>query len=141
MVRAMVRQITGKEPELGINPDEVVAMGAAVYAANLSGVTVRNEQGQALPPVRFRNVTAHSLGVVVLNRAKQPENSKIILKDTEIPAEAKRGGYSTVEDNQTAVAVQIIQGEDVIPTSASKWASQPFSMGYPHSRKGFPRSR
>ena len=98
-VREMVRALTGKEAETGINPDEVVALGAAVYAANLTGITVRSERGQALPPVEFRNVTAHSLGIVATRSDdKRLYNAKIIQKDTEVPAECK-DSFTTVEDN------------------------------------------
>jgi hypothetical protein len=63
---------------------------------------VRNERGQALPPIRLRNVTAHSLGIIVRNEAGNKDvNSIIIKKDTEIPAENTEQGYTTIEDNQT----------------------------------------
>lgn len=119
-VRDMVRTLTGKEPEMGFNPDEVVALGAAVYAANLSGVTVRNEKGEKLDRVKFHNVTAHSLGIIATDsNTKEPYNAKIILKDAEIPAKATEM-FSTVEDNQTSVMLQIIQGEDKDPEHCIK---------------------
>ena len=64
-VQQMVRDLVGKEPESGVNPDEVVAIGAAVYAANERGVAVRDTAGRELPAAKIRNVTAHSLGVEV----------------------------------------------------------------------------
>jgi molecular chaperone DnaK len=121
MVRTMVAELTGREPEAGINPDEVVALGAACYAAYLSDVTLRNEKGQALPPMRLRNVTAHALGIVTLDDIRKKEmNSTIIEKDTEIPVEKTQAGYTTVENNQTAVRLQVIQGEDEDPEHCIK---------------------
>lgn len=122
MVRVMIRELTGQEPEVGFNPDEVVALGAAVYAAILSGVTVRNEKGHKLSDkLRLRNVTAHALGIIVVDDLRNKEvNSIIIKKDTEIPADVTQTNYTTVEDNQTAVRLQVIQGEDEDPEKCIK---------------------
>jgi molecular chaperone DnaK len=139
MVRAMVERLTGQAPEVGINPDEIVALGAAVYAANLREMPVLDEKGRALPPVRLRNVTAHALGIVVLDDAsKKDVNSTIIEKDTEIPVERTNTGYSTIEDNQTAVRLQVIQGEDKDPEQCIK-VGEAVLQDIPAKPKGVPR--
>jgi molecular chaperone DnaK len=121
MVRGMVQELTGKRPEMGFNPDEVVALGAAIYTANLRGEKVRDDRGRTLEPVRVRNVTAHSLGIIVRDEAGEKEmNSIIIKKDTELPAENTERDYRTIEDNQTNVRLQVIQGEDEDPEHCTK---------------------
>ena len=139
MVREMIKHLTGQVPETGINPDELVAMGAAVHAANLSKVPVRNEKGQELKEVRVRNVTAHALGIIVHSDEKpQGDNSKIIEKDAEIPVESTKSGYTTVEDNQTAVRLQVIQGEDEDPAQCIK-VGEAVLGGIPAMPKGEPK--
>ena len=138
MVREMLQQLTGKTPEVGINPDEMVALGAAIYAANLSGVTVRNAKGQALKQVSLRNVTAHALGVITLDHEHKDVNSTIIEKDTEIPTEKTRGGYTTADDNQTSVRLQVIQGEDPDPAECIK-VGEAVLEGLPALPKGEPK--
>jgi len=114
-VQEMLRNLSEKEPESGINPDEVVAIGAAVIAASEAGEIVRNSKGEALPSVKIKDVTAHSLGVIALDTVRNKEiNSIIIPKDTPIPAEVKKM-FSTVEDYQTSVVITILQGEDEEP--------------------------
>jgi molecular chaperone DnaK len=99
----MIQKLTGKVPEVGINPDEVVALGAAVYAANLKEVPVRDDRGRALRPVSVRNVTAHSLGIIVRDEvAEKDVNSIIIKKDTVIPAENTERDYRTGSTSPTA---------------------------------------
>jgi molecular chaperone DnaK len=120
MVREMIMKLTGRAPETGINPDEVVAMGAAIHAANRTGMMVRNEKGQKLAQVRFRNVTAHALGIIALDEGKRDVNSRIIEKDAEIPVQCTKAGYTTEKDNQTAVRLQVIQGEDEDPAHCIK---------------------
>jgi molecular chaperone DnaK len=115
----MVRDLVGKEPETGINPDEVVAIGAAVYAANERGVAVRDTAGRELPPAKIRNVTAHSLGVEVQKPDGTTKNARLISKDSPIPASGS-DIFSTVQDNQTSVNITILQGEDEDPAECVK---------------------
>ena len=136
-VRRMVRDLIGKEPEIGTNPDEVVAIGAAVYAANESGVPVRDTTGRELPPARIRNVTAHSLGVVVLNDGT-PRNARLIPKDSPIPASG-RDNFTTLDDNQTAVRIEILQGEDDDPEMCVKVGDAGVLAGIPRQPRGVPQ--
>ncbi len=138
MVREMIMQLTGQAPETGINPDEVVAMGAAVHAANRSGITVHDAKGQKLKKVRVRNVTAHALGIIVRDDKMRDVNSRIIEKDAEIPVESTKAGYTTVEDNQAAVRLEVIQGENEDPAECIK-VGEAVLEGIPAMPKGKPK--
>jgi molecular chaperone DnaK len=138
-VRQMVRDLVNKEPETGINPDEVVAIGAAVYAANERGVAVRDTAGRVLPPATVRNVTAHSLGIKVQDRMGGPDrNAKLIRKDSLIPASGS-DVFSTVEDNQTAVRITILQGEHDDPAECVLVGDGAMLTGIPPQPAGAPQ--
>jgi molecular chaperone DnaK len=96
-VQERVRKIFGKEPNKSVNPDEVVAMGAAIQAGVLSGV---------VEDVLLLDVTPLSLGIETLGGVM----TKLIDKNTTIPAR-KSEVFSTAEDNQTGVTVHVLQGE------------------------------
>jgi molecular chaperone DnaK len=97
-VQALVRRMTGgKEPNQSVNPDEVVAVGAAIQAGVLSG-EVKN--------VVLLDVTPLSLGVETLGGIM----TKLIERNTTIPTR-KSETFSTAEDNQSAVDVHVLQGE------------------------------
>lgn len=113
-VSKRLTKIFGKEPLKTVNPDEVVAQGAAILAQSLA-----IESGQAIPTPntvlpQFSDVCSHSLGVVSLNESRVPENSVIIPKNSTIPCKFSQS-YGTVRDNQTGVDIQILQGEDRDP--------------------------
>jgi len=93
----MVRKIFGKEPNKGVNPDEVVAVGAAIQAGVLKG---------DVKDVLLLDVTPLSLGVETLGGVM----TKLIERNTTIPAR-KSEIFSTAEDNQPAVEVHVLQGE------------------------------
>jgi molecular chaperone DnaK len=97
-VQALVRRLTGgKEPNQSVNPDEVVAVGAAVQAGVLAG---------EVKGVLLLDVTPLSLGLETLGGVM----TKLIERNTTIPAR-KSEVFSTAEDNQTAVDVKVLQGE------------------------------
>jgi len=96
-VTDLVRKIFGKEPHKGVNPDEVVAVGAAIQAGVLQG-DVRD--------VLLLDVTPLSLGVETLGGVM----TKLIDRNTTIPAR-KSEIFSTAEDNQPAVEIHVLQGE------------------------------
>src|SRR6202030_490826 len=97
-VQNLVRRLTGgKDPNMTVNPDEVVALGAAVQAAVLKG---------EVKDVLLLDVTPLSLGIETLGGVM----TKIIERNTTIPAR-RTETFSTAEDNQTAVDVVVLQGE------------------------------
>ena len=97
-VQTLVRRLTGgKEPNQSVNPDEVVAIGAAIQAGVLAG---------EVKDVVLLDVTPLSLGVETLGGVMD----KVVERNTTIPARSSKI-YSTAEDNQTAVDIHVLQGE------------------------------
>ena len=97
MVRDTVKKFFGKEPHMGVNPDEVVAIGAAVQAGVLSG---------DVKDMVLLDVTPLSLGVETLGGVM----TTMISRNTTIPTQ-KKDTYSTAGDNQSSVEVHVLQGE------------------------------
>jgi molecular chaperone DnaK len=137
-VRRMVQDLIGREPESGINPDEVVAMGAAIYAANERGIAVRDTTGRQLPAARISNVTAHSLGVKIEGTDGRPLNARLIAKDSPIPASGQNV-FTTTWDNQPAVDIEILQGEYDDPEDCVKVGSAGRLEGIPPQPRGVPQ--
>ena len=124
MVQDLVRSITGKEPNKSVNPDEVVAMGAAVQAGVLSG---------QVKDVLLLDVTPLSLGVETLGGVM----TRVIERNTTIPIK-KSQIFSTAEDNQPAVDVHVLQGERQLVTdniSLGRFRLE----GIPGSSRGIPQ--
>lgn len=96
-VQDLVRELFGKEPHKGVNPDEVVAVGAAIQGAVLAG---------EVKDVLLLDVTPLSLGIETLGGIM----TKIVERNTTIPCTRKQI-FSTAEDNQTAVTIKVYQGE------------------------------
>ena len=97
MVQAKVAEFFGKEPRKDVNPDEAVAMGAAIQGAVLSG---------DVKDVLLLDVTPLSLGIETMGGVATP----LIEKNTTIPTK-KSQVFSTAEDNQSAVTIHVVQGE------------------------------
>ena len=96
-VQEMVKSIFGKDPHKGVNPDEVVAVGAAIQAGVLAG---------EVKDVLLLDVTPLSLGIETLGGVM----TKLVERNTTIPVERKQV-FSTADDNQTAVTIKVFQGE------------------------------
>jgi molecular chaperone DnaK len=124
-VRDMIRSASGKELGLDLNPDEVVACGAAVRATLADVQEVVGTPGllaDSGPPAKaevgivVRDVATHSLGVRAFNEAGEPVNSIILRRLTELPCERRRT-YATRADNQRQIEVEILQGDNTDPFS------------------------
>ncbi|MFT6689513.1 MAG: molecular chaperone DnaK [Colwellia sp.] len=101
-VQAAVKDFFGKEPRKDVNPDEAVAMGAAIQAGVLSGT---------VGDVLLLDVTPLSLGIETLGGVM----TKLIEKNTTIPTRASQS-FSTAEDNQAAVTIHVLQGQREMAT-------------------------
>ncbi len=124
MVQELVSSLTGKEPNKSVNPDEVVAIGAAIQAGVLSG---------QVKDVLLLDVTPLSLGVETLGGVM----TTLIERNTTIPAR-KTEIFSTAEDNQTAVDIHVLQGER--PMAADNMSLGRFRLeGIPAAPRGIPQ--
>ena len=123
-VQELVKQITGKQPNMSVNPDEVVAMGAAVQGGVLAG----DVEG-----ILLLDVTPLSLGVETMGGVM----TKMIDRNTTIPTR-KTEVYSTAADNQTSVEIHVLQGER--PMAADNKTLGRFQLtGIPAARRGVPQ--
>ncbi|MEA5019751.1 MAG: molecular chaperone DnaK [Gordonibacter sp.] len=123
-VQELVKKLTGKEPNMSVNPDEVVAMGAAVQGGVLSG----DVQG-----ILLLDVTPLSLGVETMGGVM----TKMIDRNTTIPTR-KTEIYSTAADNQTSVEVHVLQGERQM-AGDNKTLGKFQLSGIPAARRGVPQ--
>ena len=123
-VQDLVKKLTGKEPNMSVNPDEVVAMGAAVQGGVLSG----DVEG-----ILLLDVTPLSLGVETMGGVM----TKMIDRNTTIPTR-KTEIYSTAADNQTSVEVHVLQGERQMAAD-NKTLGKFQLTGIPAARRGVPQ--
>lgn len=123
-VHEIVKEIFGKEPHKGVNPDEVVAMGAAIQGGKLKG---------EVKDIQLLDVTPLSLGIETLGGVF----TKLIERNTTIPA-SRNQIFSTASDNQTAVDINVLQGERSLAkdnTSLGRFQL----VGIPPAPRGMPQ--
>jgi molecular chaperone DnaK len=124
MVQELVRSLTGKEPHKGVNPDEVVAVGAAIQGGVLAG---------DVKDVLLLDVTPLSLGVETLGNVM----TTLINRNTTIPVK-KSEVFSTAQDGQTAVDIHVLQGER--PMATDNMTLGRFRLeGIPPAPRGVPQ--
>jgi molecular chaperone DnaK len=123
-VQELVKQYFGREPHKGVNPDEVVALGAAVQAGVLAG---------EVKDVLLLDVTPLSLGIETLGGVM----TKIIERNTTIPTR-KSQVFTTAEDNQTSVEIHVLQGEREIARD-NRTLGRFHLIGIPSAPRGMPQ--
>ncbi len=123
-VQEMVTKLFGKEPHKGVNPDEVVAIGAAIQGGVLAG---------EVQDVLLLDVTPLSLGI----ETEGGVMTRLVDRNTTIPAERKQT-FSTAADNQTAVTIRVFQGEREMATD-NRLLGQFNLEGLPPAPRGIPQ--
>jgi molecular chaperone DnaK len=153
MITGMLRDISGKEPNTELNPDECVALGAAWNALMLHlnlGTKIKEEWKRTNPELvqvmrdlRVRNITSHNLGVIALNAERKLRSYLLIPKATAVPCEHVDDTYQTAENNQAQVKIEITEGglyidSDHCDPAECRVLGSVYIKDIPPQRKGSP---
>lgn len=133
MITTMLTHVTGAPPKRAGNPDELVAMGAAIQAGIEATASATSR-----PPITVSDVTSQAVGVLALNEDRQLRNTIVVPRNTKIPAKGSEF-FSTVVDGQTELRVQVVQGDDedpqyvreITPAGGQLLAVPPYPAGAP----------
>jgi molecular chaperone DnaK len=136
-VPALIERVAGKKPSMEVNPDEVVAMGAAIQ-----GMMLQVESGTAdlveretFPLVEIADVNGHSLGVLALDDFGKHKNFIILTRNTPYGSRVS-DTFSTISERQAELHVQVTEGEDADPTYVTILEER--TMAIPPYPKGAP---
>lgn len=125
MVREMVERVSGKAPDTSVNPDEAVALGAAIVADH---ELTRRDTPDADVPYTIQDVTSQGLGVIAVEDDLVTEyNSIIIAKNTRIPCKEFQV-YETVAHHQRKLDLQVTEGDDDDPEYVTKLLERPIQL-------------
>lgn len=133
MVRNLIKRISGKNPELGVNPDEAVALGAAVQAAleESMQVQVSNETTAAFPLdriIHINDVTSQPLGVILTSYDRANEYNEVVIpRNSPVPGSFSADVMTTVDD-QRIVNIRVTQGDDPDPSFVTLVGSGEISL-------------
>ncbi|MBI2592799.1 MAG: molecular chaperone DnaK [Candidatus Colwellbacteria bacterium] len=133
LIQEAVKKLFGKEPHLGINPDEVVAIGAAIQGEILLAKDEKRKPAGDVKDILLLDVTPLSLGLETLGGVF----TRLIEKNTTIPT-AKTQIFSTASDNQTSVDIHVLQGEREMALD-NKTLARFILDGLPPSPRGIPQ--
>lgn len=108
MVSDMIERLSGRRPDTGVNPDDAVALGAAIYAESIA---LGESDATDMATVTVRDVTSHGLGTPALDESGTRVNTIIVPRNAPVPCQRERV-YTTVEDGQRVVNLDVTEGDD-----------------------------
>ena len=115
MIESLIETMAGRSADRTVNPDEAVALGAAIQASLVTGADgSQSDVSSAAPTGRalaISDVTSQSLGVIALDESDRRSNSVIIKHNSTVPAQSSRQ-YSTIVESQTDLHIEITEGDD-----------------------------
>jgi len=120
MVRKMLAELSGKTLSEEVNPDEAVAIGAALQAGLSTGAEIRDKTGRMLPPVKVRNVTSHTIGITAMDQNRKIKVFPILPRFTEVPVSKTDDTFVTMDNNQRSLQTDVLEGESEVPEDCTK---------------------
>jgi len=122
MVKDMLKTLTGKTLSEEVNPDEAVALGAAIQANLLSAepTPIVNKQGKQVGPISVGNVSSHTIGITAYDQDRKLKVFPIIPRFTKVPCKIMDDSFSTMENNQRSLKGDVMEGESTIPEECMK---------------------